>query len=136
MNQQCGNRWFNDGTGQTSADTNARHLFPAPGLYEVCMEVCNQNACDTICKWVTVGTTSQAPELDENKMGRLNIFPNPISKGMVTIEYALFSNAQVVNVWNANGIVVVKTETAKRKRWLCFDGHNSIAQWCVFCTNY
>jgi PKD repeat protein len=104
--------WFKDGTGQTSTDTNAVHIFPGPGIYEVCMEVCNQNACDTICKLVPIGQTSAVAEI-ERATASTRVFPNPVETGFVTIEYQLKAHAIDINIWNENGIPVAEQSLPK-----------------------
>ncbi|MBK9690032.1 MAG: PKD domain-containing protein [Saprospiraceae bacterium] len=31
------------------------HTFPENGSYKVCLTVCNENSCDTLCRWLTLG---------------------------------------------------------------------------------
>jgi PKD repeat protein len=97
--------WFKDGTGQTSNDTNAVHIFPALGTYEVCLEVCNQNACDTICKLVQLGMTVAASDIEITE-DKVLVYPNPITNGFVTIAYNLVHQPLDLTVWNENGILV------------------------------
>jgi Secretion system C-terminal sorting domain len=98
--------WFKDGTGQISTDTNAVHTFPGLGVYEVCMEVCNQNACDTICKLVEVGRPSVATEDVQNQVGKLMVFPNPATSGFVTIDYELANQPADMSIWNEQGQMI------------------------------
>jgi PKD repeat protein len=104
--------WFQDGTGQISTDTNTVHIFPGPGIYEVCMEVCNQNACDTICKLVPIGQTSAVAEI-ERATASTRVFPNPAETGFVTIEYQLKAHAIDINIWNENGLPVAEQSLPK-----------------------
>jgi PKD domain/Secretion system C-terminal sorting domain len=96
---------FNDGTGLTSMDTNAIHTFPGPGIYEVCLTVCNVNACDTVCKLVELGRTSTQWQNEVLKSSDIRVAPNPAS-GQVMIEYVLPTKAFDVKLYNAAGIVV------------------------------
>ncbi len=69
--------WLWDfGDGQTSTEVNPTHFFPKTGFYYVCLTVCNQFSCDTICKWVWVATAldTPVPKIDKNGV---SIFPNP-----------------------------------------------------------
>jgi len=51
------------------------HTFPQNGSYKVCLTVCNENSCDTICRWLTLGPNA-IPE-EEVVLGRTTLHPNP-----------------------------------------------------------
>ncbi len=70
--------WLWDfGDGTIDSTRSPVHQFPGPGIYEVCLTVCNANGmCDTQCRDVeiiTVGT--QQPNGGEPRSVR--IYPNP-----------------------------------------------------------
>ena len=63
---------FGDGT--ISQDQNPIHIFPDDGIYHVCLTVCNQYACDTLCEDVLVGTVKT---VEPKTIQLLTLFPNP-----------------------------------------------------------
>ena len=68
--------WLWDfGDGITSQDTSPLHLYAAPGAYQVCLTVCNANACDTECMAVEVKTVSTVTLQGEG--GQILLWPNP-----------------------------------------------------------
>ncbi|MFN0033913.1 MAG: PKD domain-containing protein, partial [Saprospiraceae bacterium] len=68
--------WLWDfGDGTTSQDTSPVHFFSAPGTYTVCLTVCNDNACDTVCQAVEVKTVSTVTLQGEG--GQVLLWPNP-----------------------------------------------------------
>lgn len=70
--------WLWDfGDGSASQDTSPVHLYAAPGIYQVCLTVCNANACDTTCKEVEVKTVNTISAHGES--GGFTLWPNPAS---------------------------------------------------------
>ncbi len=70
--------WLWDfGDGTTSQDTSPVHLYATPGIYQVCLTVCNANACNTGCMEVEVKTVNTILVQGEN--GRFSLSPNPAS---------------------------------------------------------
>jgi PKD domain/Secretion system C-terminal sorting domain len=65
---------FGDGT--VSQDTSPVHIFPEAGVYNVCLIVCNANACDTLCREVNVGV-SGIEETANLPATNIIIYPNP-----------------------------------------------------------
>ncbi len=71
--------WLWDfGDGTTSQDTSPVHLYASPGNYQVCLTVCNANACDTKCIEVAVKTVGTISVQGEN--GSFTLWPNPASE--------------------------------------------------------
>ena len=66
---------FGDGT--TSADTSPVHNYLLPGTYNVCLTVCNINACDTFCQPVTVPYGFVSTSEVGQSTGQIRIEPNP-----------------------------------------------------------
>ncbi|MCB9332534.1 MAG: PKD domain-containing protein [Lewinellaceae bacterium] len=64
---------FGDGTGSTEKDPE--HLYPAPGVYTVCLKVSNGNGADSICYPVTVGVSSEAEVVPAGL--EVAVAPNP-----------------------------------------------------------
>lgn len=69
---------WNFGDGTTSQDTSPLHLYSAPGIYQVCLTVCNSNACDTECMEVEAKTVNTVSAQGIN--GDFSIWPNPASE--------------------------------------------------------
>lgn len=67
--------WNFAGLG-VSSDTNPVFTFPTDGVYKVCLKVCNQYACDSVCHLVTIGVSTTATP---NALEALSIYPNPAS---------------------------------------------------------
>ncbi len=71
------------GDGQTDTVEHPLHQYSAPGIYWVCQVVSNENAADTLCKWVQVGMGSDT--IVYNTVGEyglqvgLRVYPNPTS---------------------------------------------------------
>jgi hypothetical protein len=70
--------------GDGSAGSNERdpvHAYTAPGLYEVCLTVSNENASHTYCEWIEVIITS----IHEVHTGQFTVmvYPNPANEYVV-----------------------------------------------------
>ena len=68
--------WFWDfGDGTTSTDTCPAHTFPAPGVYEVCLTVTNNNLPDghTFCQTLYLGVVGTSETIEFKTV----LFPNP-----------------------------------------------------------
>lgn len=78
---------WNFGDGTTSQDTSPVHTYLTDGVYNVCLIVCNQYSCDTLCQLVTIGgvAVSEPKALEE-----LFIRPNPASESL-TISLSEFN---------------------------------------------
>ncbi|MBL7794241.1 MAG: PKD domain-containing protein [Saprospiraceae bacterium] len=71
---------FGDGsTGSNEQDPV--HAYTAPGLYEVCLTVSNENASHTHCEWIEVIVTSSR----EIGVGQIpvKVYPNPADEYVV-----------------------------------------------------
>jgi hypothetical protein len=67
------------GDGSSSAERHPEHLFPAPGLYEVCLTVSNAHGSDTSCRELQFGTitsTAGAPLA----LLEARVYPNPFAE--------------------------------------------------------
>jgi hypothetical protein len=67
---------FGDG-GAISQEINPVHTYAAPGTYQVCLTVCNANACDSECMEVEVKTVGTISVHGED--GEISLSPNPAS---------------------------------------------------------
>jgi len=72
---------FGDGT--MSGDTSPVHTYAKAGVYNVCLVVKNAYAADTLCKTVTVGSTSGTEALVA--LPEVVVFPNPF-EGDITVQ--------------------------------------------------
>ncbi|MBN8678746.1 MAG: T9SS type A sorting domain-containing protein [Chitinophagales bacterium] len=86
------------GDGATSQDTSPVHLYQAPGLYSVCLTVCNANACDTACQEIEVkalsSTTYQAVEEE------WSLYPNPAGE---TLHLQTETAIETLRIFDATG---------------------------------
>jgi len=67
--------WDFGDVGAISQEINPVHTYTAPGIYQVCLTVCNANICDTKCMEVQVKTVSTISVQGES--GVISISPNP-----------------------------------------------------------
>ena len=63
------------GDGQSANDVNPIHTYMQPGSYQVCLSVCNANACDTMCR--TLNLQNVASEEPGQHLPALQVYPNP-----------------------------------------------------------
>jgi PKD domain/Secretion system C-terminal sorting domain len=52
------------------------HTFLKNGLYNVCLTVSNENSSNTVCRWVTIGPSSNE-EVEMKNENIVSVFPNP-----------------------------------------------------------
>jgi hypothetical protein len=72
------------GDGGVSQDTSPVHAYAAPGAYQVCLAVCNPNACDTLCREVRVGLVGTAAPTPQPAAG-IKIWPNPANESLTVL---------------------------------------------------
>jgi hypothetical protein len=87
------------GDGGTSQDTSPVHVFPAPGVYEVCLTVSNANGGDTYCKEVYLGVSGTY--VTETAIG-FELYPNP-STGIFTLLFPGKGLNRQIEVMDING---------------------------------
>jgi PKD domain len=77
------------GVANTSTDMHPDHIYSTSGYYSVCLTVCNQYSCDTICKWVYVSESVDTKEPGfPVSLGAVKVFPNPVGDvGVATWEF-------------------------------------------------
>jgi hypothetical protein len=93
--------WLWDfGDGSTSQDTNAVHTYALPGMYEVCLTVCNALSCDSFCHTIEVMTSSVANP--QATAGALRVFPNPATD-RVQISFTQFKAGMQIAVTDLLG---------------------------------
>jgi hypothetical protein len=71
---------FGDSNG--SSERNPIHVYDAPGEYEVCLTVSNENGGDTFCRWVEVDTLAVVGTVETSLVGGVSIYPNPVRTQM------------------------------------------------------
>jgi hypothetical protein len=90
------------GDGAMSQDTSPVHIFPQPGIYNVCLIVCNAHACDTLCREVNVGV-SDIDETTNTQANQLTIYPNP-AQDYLTLLIPHQNNPSTKGTWLAYAI--------------------------------
>ncbi len=66
------------GDGDSSLLPSPIHTFPAPGEYNVCLEVCNDaGLCDTLCRMISVRDTITALPVEVENIPLVVVWPNP-----------------------------------------------------------
>jgi hypothetical protein len=88
---------FGDGT--VSQDTSPVHVFPQAGVYNVCLVVCNANACDTLCREVNVGV-SGVEETANPPATNIIIYPNP-AQDYLKLLIPTPNNPSIKGTWSA-----------------------------------
>jgi len=66
---------YGDGSPKVAQRHNY-HTFPSNGTYKVCLTVSNENSSNTVCRTITLGTSSS----DDESVSRadISLFPNPV----------------------------------------------------------
>lgn len=91
--------WLWDfGDGTTSQDTSPVHLYSTPGNYQVCLTVCNANACNTACQEVTIKTVNTITLNEES--GSVLIWPNPVNDFLY---FNIDGKIEDLHIFNATG---------------------------------
>lgn len=92
------------GDGATSGEKEVIHTFPAPGVYEVCLSVCNADGlCDTLCREIDL-QTSGTGNIPLPSPSAAKIYPNPTA-GECWITHAA-GKEQVLLLYDLTGKVV------------------------------
>ncbi len=91
--------WLWDfGDGATSQDTSPVHIYSAPGIYQVCLTVCNANACNTSCQAVEVKLVSTITVKGES--GSVMLWPNPVAN---MLYFQTEGTIRTIRIFNATG---------------------------------
>lgn len=98
---------WNFGDGSTSQDTSPVHLYSAPGIYTVCLTVCNANACDTSCQLIEIASVNTVTL--EGEGGKLLLWPNPVGE---LLHLQAEQEIDRVSVFDATGKEVLQQTTA------------------------
>jgi hypothetical protein len=96
------------GAANTSTEMHPDHIYSTSGYYSVCLTVCNQYSCDTICKWVYVSESVDTEEPGFSvSLGAVKVYPNPVgSDGQVNFEFPSAVSGRLV-LFNGLGESVV-----------------------------
>ncbi|MFN0215219.1 MAG: PKD domain-containing protein [Saprospiraceae bacterium] len=105
---------FGDGT--SSQDTSPVHLYAAPGIYTVCLRVCNANACDTVCQVVEIEAVSTVTLQGEG--GKVLLWPNPAGE---LLHLHAEEEIVLVNVIDGTGKAVLQQTVAGGVRQISVD---------------
>jgi PKD repeat protein len=95
---------WNFGDGTFSALQSPVHAYPVPGIYPVCLKVCNGfGVCDTFCKQVEVKQISNTSQPELDKPPAFTLMPNPVRETLtLSLSVSIkFSSYQIIDV---NGI--------------------------------
>ena len=98
---------WNFGDGASSQDTSPVHLYAAPGVYTVCLTVCNANSCDTSCQLVEIASVNTVTL--EGEGGKLLLWPNPAGE---LLHLQAEQEIDRVSVFDATGKEVLLQTTA------------------------
>jgi uncharacterized membrane protein len=97
---------FGDGT--SSQDTSPVHLYNLPGVYTVCLTVCNLNACDTICLEVMIDVVSTITLQGADQQALF--WPNP-AKDILHLRTT--SDIEAITLFDVTGKEVVQLNIQK-----------------------
>lgn len=71
---------WNFGDGTASTEPSPLHVYDAPGTYDVCLAVCNEEGvCDTLCREIAVATTGLSVPVPDAETP-VRVFPNPANE--------------------------------------------------------
>jgi hypothetical protein len=106
---------FGDG-GAMSQEINPVHTYTAPGIYQVCLTVCNANTCDWECKDVEVKAVSTVSVHGEK--GGLILWPNPVSD---RLRLQVAGNVGYLQVFNATGQMMSQNQLPESQEEVSID---------------
>lgn len=96
---------FGDGTGST--ERSPVHVFPAPGIYTVCLTTCNESGvCDTLCREIEIVTTGASAPVPPGALP-VQVYPNPAT-GWLWVSHGDMDGESTFTLMNSTGQVVVK----------------------------
>ncbi|MBP6827105.1 MAG: PKD domain-containing protein [Saprospiraceae bacterium] len=95
---------FGDGTGST--ERSPAHVFPAPGIYTVCLTACNESGvCDTLCREIEIVTTGASVPVSPGALP-LRVYPNPAT-GWLWVSHNDMDEESTFTLMNSTGQIVV-----------------------------
>ena len=95
------------GDGTTSTDRNPTHTYTAPGIYEVCLTVSNENSENTSCQTLNLGVSST---IDSEPSIDVSIFPNPVRDNLRLTLHDYMPQEAIVSLYNTQGQLVLKNK--------------------------
>jgi PKD repeat protein len=87
------------GNGSTSQDESPFHSYTQSGVFNVCLIVCNANACDTLCREVTLGVIG-VEETANTPTNKITIYPNP-AQDYLKLLIPQQNNPSIKGTWSA-----------------------------------
>ncbi|NCI49277.1 PKD domain-containing protein [Sediminibacterium roseum] len=104
---------FGDGTALNGNEIKPLKEFPAPGIYNACLEIKTVNGCVAqACKQVTVQDTVSTPQSSVDYIKIISINPNPVITKMVATIYSRNTNAEaeitVYDIYGAPKLTIKK----------------------------
>ena len=85
---------FGDGSPRVSMQS-PYHTFAQKGTYHVCLTVSNENSSNTVCRTITLGTSSSDDE--STSRADISLFPNPVQDYLlVTLGEYVPANGQIM----------------------------------------
>jgi len=116
------------GDGQTSADTSPVHQFALPGIYHVCMTVCNTNGCDTMCRDIEIKTIATGEPESEGQA--MLLYPNPVFEE-VSVQYPGARPSARFSLVNVLGQTVYAAPLKSEESTISLEGIASVIYWTV-----
>ena len=93
------------GVNNNSLERHPQHIYSAPGTYEVCLEVGNVNARDTLCRMLTLGSSlAENPDLDT----RIQVAPNPFDSRLSVAVSSPLAQAGMIRLFDQTGRLVMQ----------------------------
>jgi hypothetical protein len=88
------------GDGSKSQDKSPFHTYTQSGVYNVCLTVCNANACDTLCREVTVGVIG-VEETANTHTNMIITYPNPAQDYLKLLIPTPNNTSSIAGTWSA-----------------------------------
>ncbi|MBK9736490.1 MAG: T9SS type A sorting domain-containing protein [Saprospiraceae bacterium] len=107
---------FGDNTPKVSM-RHPYHTYTKNGTYNVCLTVSNENSVNTVCRTITIGTSS-SEDAEPSTKPDITLFPNPVEDMLlITIGEYIPEHGQVT-VYDITGQQVIRQRA--------YYGHNNV----------
>ncbi len=94
------------GDGNISSDRHPIHSYEAPGIYEVCLTVSNENNVNTSCQTLFLGVSST--EDGEAVAPDISLFPNPVHSNLQVSFHSHIPRAAELILYDIEGRPVLR----------------------------
>ena len=94
------------GDGNISSDRHPIHSYEAPGIYEVCLTVSNENNENTSCQTLFLGVSST--EDGEAVAPDISLFPNPVHSNLRVAFHSHIPRAAELILYDIEGRPVLR----------------------------